>query len=106
MFLPLYIMPKIKLVRSDKPEKKWKVIIEYREGQRTRTIHFGASGYKDYTIGATDQQRTNYRNRHRKEANQSFDTAGRLSYDILWGSTRSVKTNFANYKKKFNLKPL
>ena len=52
-------MPKVVLKRSNKPEKKWMVIIEYREGQRTKTIHFGASGYKDYTIGATDQQRTN-----------------------------------------------
>ena len=97
-------MPKVVLKRSNKPKKKWMVIIEYREGQRPKTIHFGASGYKDYTIGATDQQRTNYRSRHRKEANQSWDTAGRLSYDLLWGSTRSVRTNFNAYKKKFNLK--
>jgi len=99
-------MPRIKLMKSDKPEKKWKVIIEYREGQRTRTIHFGASGYTDYTKGATEQQKTNYRNRHRKEANQAFDTAGRLSYDILWGTTRNVRTNFTAYKRKFKLKDL
>lgn len=99
-------MPKIKLMRSDKPEKKWKVIIEYREGQRTRTIHFGAKGYTDYTMNATEQQRKNYRSRHSKEKNQPFDTAGRLSYDILWGATRSVRTNFNAYKRKFNLKDL
>lgn len=99
-------MPKIRLARSDKPEKKWKVEIEYKEGQRTRTIHFGAKGMDDYTKGATEQQKKNYRSRHRKEANQNYDTAGRLSYDILWGTTRSVRTNFANYKKKFNLKSL
>lgn len=97
-------MVKVVLKRSDKPEKKWMVIIEYREGQRPKTIHFGAKGYTDYTMGATEQQRKNYRSRHSKEKGQSWDTAGRLSYDILWGATRSVRTNFNAYKNKFNLK--
>ena len=97
-------MPKVRLQKSNKPEKKWMITIEYREGQRPKTIHFGASGYKDYTIGATDQQRTNYRSRHRKEANQSFDTAGAMSYYILWGKSRSRMENFNAYKRRYNLK--
>jgi len=99
-------MPKVKLQKSDKPEKKWKLVIEYREGARLKTIHFGAKGMDDYTKGATEQQRKNYRSRHQKEKGQSWDTAGRLSMDILWGNTRSVRTNFASYKRKFNLKDL
>ena len=99
-------MPKVKLSRSTNKDKKWMLTVEYKEGQRTRTIHFGAKGYTDYTMGATEQQRKNYRSRHAKEKNQNWDTAGRLSYDILWGSTRSVRTNFNAYKRKFNLKDM
>ena len=97
-------MPKVKLVRSDKPEKKWKMIIEYSEGQRLKTIHFGQKGADDYTKGATNQQRTNYRSRHNKEKNQKFDTPGALSYHILWGDSKSRIKNIASFKNKYNLK--
>ena len=97
-------MPKVRLQKSDKPEKKWKMIIEYSEGQRLKTIHFGQKGADDYTKGATDQQRKNYRSRHQKEKNQNWDTAGQMSLMILWGNSRNLKTNFNAYKNKYNLK--
>tara|TARA_R110002020_G_scaffold217457_2_gene425255 strand:- start:494 stop:799 length:306 start_codon:yes stop_codon:yes gene_type:complete len=101
-------MPVVRMTRSDKPEKKYKIVIEYREGQRPRTIHFGAKNMDDYvgTDGnqATDQQRKSYRARHKSGASAKFDTANAMSYYILWGNSRSVRSNFNAYKKRFNLK--
>lgn len=98
-------MPKVKLVKSKAKNKKYSLLVLYNDEQsKPNIINFGDSRYSDYTKGATDKQRDSYRSRHKKEKGQKFDTAGRLSYDILWGDSRSIKTNFDNYVKKFNLK--
>jgi hypothetical protein len=69
-----------------------------------KEIHFGASGYKDYTLGASDGERQAYRARHR--VNENWDnplSAGALSRYILWGDSRSVQENIKAFKKKFNV---
>ena len=98
-------MPRIKIVPSTAKGKKWTALIKYNDDQTKPIVkHFGAKGYDDYTIGATDQQRKNYRSRHQKEANQKFDTPGALSYHILWGDSKSRAKNISAYKTKYNLK--
>lgn len=98
-------MPSIIIKKSDRAEKKYMALIKYNDNQeKPKKVHFGASGYLDYTIGATEQQRTSYRARHNKEKNQKYDTAGALSYYILWGDSRSMRENVKAYKKKYNLK--
>lgn len=37
-----------KVVKSDRPGKKWKAVFIQDNG-RTKTTHFGASGMQDYT---------------------------------------------------------
>jgi hypothetical protein len=74
----------------DKPQKK--------------EIHFGASGYSDYTLGASDGDRLNYIARHR--VNEDFDnplTAGALSRYILWGKSRNIQENIKAFKAKFDV---
>lgn len=69
-----------------------------------KIIRFGAKGYLDYTLGATDGQRANYRARHRK--NENFEnplTAGSLSRYILWGESKDIDKNITDFKKRFNL---
>ncbi len=98
-------MPTLTIKKSDKPEKKYKALIKYNDKQeKPKVVYFGASNYLDYTIGATEQQRKSYRARHDKEKNQKFDTAGALSYHILWGDSRSIRENIKSYKKRYNLK--
>ena len=98
-------MPRIRIVPSTAKGKKWTALIKYNDDQTKPIVkHFGAKGYDDYTIGATDQQRKNYRSRHQKEANQKFDTPGALSYHILWGDSKSRIKNIASFKNKYNLK--
>lgn len=96
----------VKLEKSTRPEKKWQAIFCDCNGDtkckpsERRVVHFGASGYEDYTIHKDKERRRLYRIRHAKEANQAFDTPGRLSYDLLWGDSTSLQKNLADYKKK------
>ena len=68
-----------------------------------KKIHFGATGYDDYTIGATKQQRDNYRARHDKDPINNPKTPASLSYYVLWGDSKNINTNIKEYKKRFNL---
>ena len=98
-------MPTLTIKKSDKPEKKYKALIKYNDKQdKPKVVYFGSSNYLDYTIGATEQQRKSYRARHNKEKSQKYDTAGALSYYILWGDSRNIKENIKSYKKRYNLK--
>ena len=67
-------------------------------------IHFGAAGYKDYTLGASDSEKLNYIARH--DVNEDFDdplTAGALSRWLLWGPTTDLQENIKLFKAKFNV---
>ena len=91
-----------KIIKSNAKGKKWTAIFSY-DNDKKKTIHFGATGYLDYTIGATDTQRKAYLSRHASGKNAPADTANALSYYILWGESRSMKTNINSYKKKYNV---
>jgi hypothetical protein len=96
----------ISFSRSDNPEKKYKVVIE-RDG-REKTIHFGASGYKDYTLFSPlerEQRKRNYISRHQSKEDWSLsgiDTAGFWAKHILWNKP-SVSASLADTRRRFNL---
>lgn len=92
----------VKVVRSEKPGKKWKAVFE-NDG-RTKTTHFGAAGMQDYTQHHDKERRERYRQRHKKDLETGDPTrAGFLSYYILWGDSTSFDENIRQYKSKFNL---
>lgn len=93
----------ISVKRSDREGKKWVAEFKMADGHLRHT-HFGASGYTDYTRGASDEQRTHYRDRHHKDlVSRDPTSAGLLSYHILWGSSRSMERNLAIFKREFGL---
>jgi hypothetical protein len=58
----------------------------------------------DYTLTHDKQQRSRYRERHKKDLKTGDPTrAGYLSYYILWGSSTSVRENVRAYKSRFHL---
>jgi len=65
--------------------------------------HFGAKGYLDYTLGATDEQRRLYRIRHKNDLTSVPTRAGNLAYHILWGNSRNIRDNILEYKKMFDV---
>lgn len=98
------IMTKLISVKPSTREGK-KLVAEFlMPNGRTKHTHFGATGYTDYTKGASTETREAYRNRHKKDLETNDPTkAGFLSYFILWGDSRSVSTNVSAFKRRFGL---
>lgn len=81
--------------------KKYTAIF-YDGDKKVKTTHFGATGYKDYTRGATDEQQKAYKARHAGDNLSDKFSAGSLSYYVLW-SSKSLSQGIKNYKSKFGL---
>ena len=70
---------------------------------KTKTTHFGASGYTDFIKSGGDLKRkAAYISRHKKENWTTPMTAGTLSKYILWNKP-TLKASIADYKKKFKV---
>ena len=96
--------------KSSNPKKKYMIKVNYNN--QTKTIHFGAEGYKDYTVyykelgkEEADKKKNAYIARHK--VNENFNdplTAGFWSYHILWaeptitGSLRKVLNKYSSIK--------
>jgi len=69
-----------------------------------KTIHFGAKNMDDYTISKDKEQRERYIARHRSREDWTVcNTAGSLSYHILWSEPTRTEA-IRKYKSKFNLR--
>jgi len=95
----------VKISVSDR-DKKYKAVF-YLEGNKKKTLHFGAKGMKDFTLHSPDvreQKKRNYIARHKVRENWKVpDTPGSLSRWVLWNKT-DFKSSVADYKKRFKLK--
>jgi len=70
---------------------------------RTKTTHFGAVGYDDFTKTKNEEQKARYLKRHKNNENWSDPTsAGALSKYILWNKP-TLSASISDYKKHFNL---
>jgi hypothetical protein len=97
-------MELVSIKKDTDGKHKMLAIFKNKETNRNKTVHFGAVGYDDYIKTKNKDQRDRYLARHRARENWNDPTsAGALSANILWGSSTSIKTNIANFKKKFNL---
>mgnify|MGYP003678933186 CR=1 FL=1 len=94
---------KVTISNSTNPKKKLMAIFTNDDGKKVKTSHFGQAGADDYTITKDKEQRTRYRNRHKKDLDTNdYKKAGYLSWYLLWNKptlTESIK----DYKKRFNL---
>jgi len=93
---------KVTITDSTNPKKKLMAIF-LEDGKKIKTTHFGQAGADDYTITKDKEQRSRYRNRHKKDLDTNdYKKAGYLSWFLLWNKptlTESIK----DYKKRFNL---
>lgn len=96
-------MKLLRLEKSPRPEKKWRAVFESDSGQQTHT-DFGDSNMEDYTQHHDKERRESYRARHERDLRTGDPTrAGFLSYYILWGDYKSIRSNLDAFKRKFNL---
>jgi len=97
-------MDLVSIKKDTDAKHKYVATFKNKETGRTKTTHFGAAGYTDYTISKDKGKRELYLQRHKARENwNDYTSAGALSAHILWGSSTSIKTNISNFKKKFNL---
>ena len=76
------------------------------EGSNHKKVHFGQPDATTYVDGASEQKKDAYQARHSKSPGENVnkpDTAGALSWHLLWGATRSLRENIEKFKKKFSL---
>jgi hypothetical protein len=100
----------IKLSRSEKPDKKFKVVVGLKKATPLKTIHFGAKGMSDYTINrdpASQRRRRErkrlYIKRHRSRENWSksgIGTAGFWSRWLLWNKP-TLDQSIRDIEKRF-----
>jgi hypothetical protein len=99
---------KLLFIKPSTNEDK-KLMAKFENNGRTKTIHFGAKGYMDYTkYYAKDPaeakiKRDAYDARHKVNEDWSNpQTAGTLSKYILWNKS-TIEASKRDFKKRFNL---
>jgi len=102
------IYMKLLFIKPSTNEDK-KLMAKFDNNGRTKTIHFGAKGYMDYTkYYAKDPaeakiKRDAYDARHKVNEDWSNpQTAGTLSKYILWNKS-TIEASKRDFKKRFNL---
>ena len=83
-------------------------MVEIERDGRIKTVHFGASGYKDYTLFSAlerEQRKKNYISRHKDKEDWSIsgiDTPGFWAKHVLW-NLPSVSASLAQTRRAFGL---
>ena len=100
----------IELTKSNRKTKKFKVVI--KKNDKTKTIHFGAKSYGDYTIWNkekgkefADKKKKSYIARHKVNENwnkSGINTAGFWSRWLLW-SKPTIEQSIKHIESKFNV---
>lgn len=67
-----------------------------------KIIHFGATGYEDYTIHKDKKRKDRYIKRHSNEDWTDPKKAGTLSRYILWNKP-TLDASIRDYKMRFKL---
>jgi hypothetical protein len=86
----------IVISKSDRKDKKLKAVIDGK-----KTVHFGASGYSDYTLHKDDDRKDKYIQRHKKNENwNDIKTAGFYAKHILWNKP-TIQESIKDINKKY-----
>lgn len=90
----------IYLYPSEKSNKKWTAQIDNKK------VHFGASGYEDYTIHKDEERKNRYVKRHKGKENwgkSGLKTPGFWSRWLLWNKP-SFRGSIKDMENRFNIK--
>lgn len=94
-------MMKIQLRKSNKVDKKWKVT--FSDGY---SVHFGASGYQDYTMHKDAERKQRYIQRHDRGKEDwkisGIRTAGFWSRWLLW-NLPSLTVSIKDIEERFGV---
>ena len=86
----------IVISKSERKDKKLKAVIDGK-----KTVHFGASGYSDYTLHKDDDRKDKYIQRHKKNENwNDIKTAGFYAKRSLWNKP-TIQESIKDINKKY-----
>ena len=88
------------LAKSTRSDKKFMV-----KNSNGKTVHFGASGYEDFTIHKDEQRKQRYISRHQSNENwdiSGVDTAGFWSRWLLWNKP-TIKESLDDIRNNFQI---
>jgi hypothetical protein len=92
---------------SNLKTKKWRINFTNSETGKTKTVNFGAKGYRDFTLiddrAEALKTREAYRARHAGDNLTDPLSPGALSWYLLWGDSQNLKTNLRAYMERFRL---
>ena len=71
--------------KSKHTNTKYKSVIDGK-----KTVHFGASGYQDFTSHKDKDRKQRYSDRHKKR--EDFGTAGFWAKNVLWNKETLTKS--------------
>jgi len=91
------------LSNSSKPEKKLMVKFLNDKTGNINTVHFGATGYDDYTITKNDAQKLLYQKRHADDYINDLNYAGAWSMNLLWNK-KTLNASIKDMEKRFGIK--
>lgn len=96
-------MELVSIKKDTDGKHKMVAIFKNKETGRTKTTHFGAAGYDDFTKTKDEEQKKRYLARHKKKENwNDYTSAGSLSKNILWNKS-TLSASIDDYKRKFKL---
>jgi hypothetical protein len=94
----------VQLDKSNRTEKKFKVIFYDDNRNKILSVHFGQAGANDYTKTHDDEAKQRYIERHQKNENWNNPfSPGSLAYHLLW-TEKSMAKAYNKYLAKFNFK--
>lgn len=94
----------IDLRRSSRRGKKLVAVFHNEKTGRKKTVHFGATGYEDYTTHRDPERKRRYLERHGRGRERWNDptTPGALSRWILWNKT-TIAASVRDFRRRFKV---
>lgn len=85
--------------------KDKKLSVYASDGKTTKLVHFGATGYSDYTKHHDPARKKRYLDRHKQNENwakSGLFTAGFWARWVLWNH-HTIESSVKDVQKRFNL---
>jgi len=96
---------KLELRKSTNPKKKLMMTF-IEDGKRSKTTHFGATGFSDRTTTKNPVERKKkyaaYQARHKGDKLNDMKSSGALSWYLLW-SADTLSGGIKKYEKRFRV---
>lgn len=94
---------KVSIKKDNSTKKKMVAVFYDKDGNKIKTVRFGADGYSDFTKHKDEERKKRYIARHKNNGFTNPMTANTLSRYVLWNKP-TLSASISDFKKRFNLK--